>query len=147
MLIKGPVATPATGSTRLARPSKHNGDGNGTHMTAKTTRSGTVTGWLVTALLASGTVLADATPLVEPPIAFLVGSGVASPLAPQPLASRSAIEPRLYKSLIDYSPAGTYPLKPTNDVRSKEREAKAQPALPDVQVPATVQNLRRVDGR
>jgi hypothetical protein len=116
-------------------------------MTTKLIRGRLVTGWLVTMLVPLGAVLAGAVPAAEPPIASPVGSGAVFVWAPQLPGSSNADAPWLYENLITYAPAGTCPLKPADDTRPAELETKAEPALPVVQVPATVQNLRRADGR
>jgi hypothetical protein len=115
-------------------------------MTTKLIRGRIVTGRLLTMLLPFGAVVAGAVPAVEPPIASPVPSGAVFVLAPQRPGSSNADAPWIYENLITYTKAGTCPLKPADDTRPAELEANAEPA-PVVQVPATVQNLRRADGR
>ena len=111
-----------------------------------TIRRRIVTGWLLTMLLAAGAFLVGAPPFAEPTAASPAHSGDVYVLAPRPLASDNAAAPWLCENLIPYRPVEMSPLKPGDDTRPAEPETNVEPTLPIVEVPGTVQNLRRADG-
>ena len=91
-------------------------------------------GSLATILLAAGTDRARSG--IEPDLWFTLGLEAPAPQAPSPLrpADTTAL----------WIPA-SYVLVPTNGALPNAKTAKTEPVPPDTQLPATVQNLRRVD--
>jgi hypothetical protein len=116
-------------------------------MTAETFRTRIVRGCLATIFLSFGTILADTTPATESPVASPVSSGLASAPAPLAPASSQAVVPWTSESLVQYSPAGMSPLKPADEAQPVEQTTQAKPKVPDVPVPATVQNVHRAGGQ
>lgn len=106
-----------------------------------------VTGCLATMLLSFGTILASTIPVTERPAAFPTHSEADFALVPLPLASSPTMTPWMSQSFVQFSPAGMSPLKPANEQQPMAKTMKTPPAVPDDVPPATVQNLRRADGR
>lgn len=114
-------------------------------MTPERIRTGIVTGCLATIVLSFGTLLADTTPATEQPVAPPASSALVSALASIALASSQAVVPWTSESLVQYAPAGMYPLKSADETQPAKQTTK--PKVPDVAVPATVENLRRAGGQ
>ena len=114
-------------------------------MRTKLIRSRVVTGCLMTFLAPFGAVVATTAPAVESSTPSPVRSVDRYALPLGPLTWSDADAPWLYKNLIAFPPAQLCPLKPFHDAQPAEPTTEAQRALPEVQPPGIVQNLRRVE--
>ena len=115
-------------------------------MTTETMRTRIATG-CATIFLSFGTLSADTGPATEGPVAPPVRSEVQSAATPLPLVSSDDIAPWSSERFVAFSSSGMCPLKPADEMQPTKSATNAQAAVPEVAVPATVQNVRRVDSR
>jgi len=114
-------------------------------MTVKRIRSCVVTGCLLTTLALPAAAIVAPLRIMPAPDQG-IGSYWELAIVPEGQAKASStIEPWLRNTFVLIRADATRPIGPTVGAPSTEQPAEAEAALPEVQVPGTVQNLRCAD--